>query len=147
MRALLVSLVGSAILLGCRDTPFSPEVLTLVATIAPSPLHGGDTATVVVSLTNDTPLSVHVSGTPCPFGFEIVDQSGAVVGGISSLYCVQRILISRAIRPGETVSQAFPWVANDSGGSPLVPGDYGVRGDCSWVSGGKSQPQPFVVTP
>jgi hypothetical protein len=146
MRAFLVSLVGSAILGGCSDTPFSPEVLTLVATVAPSPLHGGDTAIVVVSLTNYTSLSVRAGGSACPFAFEIVDQSGAVVSGSAPQPCVA-VFVSQVLKPGERVSQTFRWVANASSGSPLVPGDYGARGDCSWVPQVKSQPQPFVVTP
>ena len=148
MRAILVSLVGSALLAGCRDAPFSPKVLTLAATVVPSPLRGGDTITVVVSVTNKMLFSVQVGGGPCPleFGFEIVDQSGAAVGGIPE-GCVLRGLNSGVIQPGETVSQAFRWVAVDSGGAPLAPGSYDVRGDCSWVPGVKSPPQPFVVTP
>jgi hypothetical protein len=146
MRAFLASLVGSTMLVGCRDTPFSPDVLTVMATIAPSPLHGGDTATVAVSLTNYTSLSVRAGGSACPFAFEIVDQSGAVVSGSAPQPCLA-VFVSQVLKPGESVSQTFRWVANETSGSPLVPGDYGVRGDCSWVAGVKSQPQPFVVTP
>lgn len=146
MRAFLVSLVGPAMLVGCRDTPFSPEVLTLAATVAPSPLRGGDTASVVVSLTNNMLVSVRVGGSACPFAFEVVDQSGAVVSGSAPQNCIQ-VLVSQVLKPGESVSQTFRWVASATGGSPLVPGDYVVRGDCSWAPGGKSTPQPFVVTP
>src|SRR5258707_12261637 len=138
MRAFLISLVGSALLVGCRDTAFSPELLTLSVTVAPSPLRGGDSATVVVSLTNKMLFPGQVGGRPCPleFAFEIVDQSGAAVGGIPEK-CVLRSLNSRVIKPGETVSQDFRWVAIDGGGAPLAPGSYGVRGDCSWVPGMK----------
>lgn len=148
MRAILVSLVGSALLVGCSDSPFSPTMLTLAATVVPSPLRGVDTATVVVSVTNKTLFSVHVGGSPCPleFGFEIVDQSGDAVGGVPE-GCVLRSFNSGVIKPGETVSQTFRWIAIDSGGAPLAPGSYDVRGDCSWVPGVKSPPQPFVVTP
>lgn len=146
MRAFLVSLFGSALLVGCSDRAFSPDVLTVTATVAPSPLHGGDTATVVVRLTNYTSLSVRAGGSACPFAFEIVNQSGAVVGGSAPQPCVQ-VLVSQVLMPGESVSQTFRWVANEAGGFPLVPGDYGVRGDCSWVPGGTSTPQPFVVVP
>ena len=146
MRPFLVSLVGSAMLVGCRDTPFSPDVLTLAATVAPSPLRGGDTATVVVSLTNRTLVSVQVGGSACPFAFEIVDQAGAVVSGSAPQNCIE-ILVSQVLKPGDSVNQTFRWVANGSRGAPLVPGEYVVRGDCSWVPGGQSTPQAFVVTP
>jgi len=133
MKTFILSLIGSAVLVGCSDTPLSPDLLTVTATVAPNPLQSGDTATVVVSLANHTPFSVSVGGTECPFAFEVVDQSGAVVGGPAPQFCVAD-LVSRVMMPGDRVSQTFRWTADAPGGGPLQPGTYSVRGLCQWVT-------------
>lgn len=143
MRSLLVSLVAGLTLVGCRDST-SPELLSVSATVSPTTLHSGDSATIVVSLTNHSLFRARVSGEECPFYFEIIDQSGTSVGqGFSN--CFTRIFVNRTLNPGETVSATFRWAASDTSGSPLKPGDYTLRGLCSWVGGEGST--AFIVLP
>ena len=141
MRFLLVSLVGGLAVVGCRDST-SPELLSVSATFSPSTLHSGDSATIVVTLKNHSLFRAHVSGSACPFYFQILDQSGSPVGGNGATPCI-RILVSQTLGPGETIRETFRWVANDFGGTPLQPGDYTLLGYCTWINGQSSE--GFVI--
>lgn len=143
MRSLLLSIVAGLSLIGCRDST-SPVLLLVSATVAPSPLHSGDSATIVVSLTNQSVLRARVSGEECPFYFEILDQSGTSVDrGFSP--CFLRVFVNRTLNPGETVRATFRWSANDSGGNPLQPGEYTLQGYCTWIN--EKSSLGFVIEP
>ena len=143
MRSLLFGLAVGFALVGCRDST-SPVLLSVSATVAPSPLHSGDSATIVVSVTNQSVLRARVSGEECPFYFEVLDQSGTSVDqGFTP--CFLRVFVNRTLNPGETVSATFRWAARDSGGSPLQPGEYTLQGYCTWIN--EKSSLGFVIEP
>ena len=147
MKPYLVSLVVALAIAGCGDSaaPFFNKG-SITASIVPSSVRSGDTATVAVSIVNRTPLPLRVGGSACPFSFVIQNSAGNAVGRSPDVFCVA-VLVSVTIAPGDSVAQRFSWVAATADGVRLLPGQYRVEGRCDWAKGEASVPQPFVVTP
>jgi hypothetical protein len=145
MRSMLVSMVAASLVAGCGNAT-GPDALIVTASVS-SPLPGGDTTLVYVSLVNPSSSAIHVSGSACPFTFEILDRTGVRVGGSGPQVCIA-IIKAVTLAPGASVTAAFRWVAADTGsGQPLTPGAYRLRGFCEWVAGRGSAAQSLVVVP
>lgn len=148
MKPLWIGLFVAVPLAACQDTaaPVIATRLTFVrATISPNILRGGDTATIVVSFVNQSPMPIRVAGGVCPFSFAVLDVGGHVVSGSPAQPC-SSLLIRLTIQPHDSTTQAFRWIAT-SGGMALTPGAYNLIGACDWTPEVRSTPEGFAVTP
>ena len=149
MKALYVSFVVALPLAACQDTssPLFPGALTAVSvSIAPQAVRSGDPAMVSVSLVNRTSAPMVIKGGVCPFDFEIQNGAGHAVFTLPREPCVA-VAIAFTLNPRDSTTRTFHWVADASGGGPLMPGSYSLQASCDWVPGVLSPRQPFIVTP
>lgn len=129
-RLLVVSFV---VLTACTDINGLDQVVITVA-VTPDQIVPGDTATIVVRLTNPTASTVEVP-VRCTSPFEIANAQGEIVVGNEAIPCFAWIQPPEVLRPFQSVERRATWTGYghrliDSAWviEPVAPGPYRVYG-------------------
>jgi hypothetical protein len=122
----LLRVGGLMTLLGCADTVKPGDLaISITLTNAKSVIRSGDTLGISVTALNvgDRTITLTDYGCPRPFRIYGPDSEPVFVQDICSA-----VGVNRQIRPGDSHTFQFTWVAEKADKSPLATGSYLLRG-------------------
>jgi hypothetical protein len=150
---LRILLAGTAIVLaGCGGAKKvaappvgDPSQVEVTLTANPAQLRPGETAEIVVAMTNPQRAPVTLTfRNGCILVFSVTDGSGVLVGP-EARFCTGDLPIVQ-LGPGEARSVTFHWAGTGDGNLQLAPGTYRLVGSVTAnETKRRSAPVPFQI--
>jgi len=136
-------------LAACDGGITSIDELTITVAVTPDHIVAGDTASIVVRITNPTRSRVEIP-VRCTSPFEIANAQGEVVVGNEPLACLMYLAPPEVVGPFQSIERRTMWTGyrrTRNGSSwvtePAAPGSYRVYGR---LEGRRSAPEPIEVS-
>ncbi len=94
-------------LTSCKDFAGANQIMVRVSVI-PNHIVPGDTATIVVRLTNLAANAITIPDR-CDHPFEIRNAQGDIVVGNTPVYCTLELRAPEVLKPFESIERRFTW--------------------------------------